>query len=482
MTQTQLVRLTAIAQPEPEYKPYRSSAFTVFAVALAVGAIVHEWNSTWTPWVAVPVTVAALAVLVKPSSTVRFMVLTAALVAECVRQMPDPVNHQILLGLLGVTLGLWWLGLLATRPRVALDPGLLYDRIAPFLRLAFILMWVLAALAKVNAGFLDTASTCAVWIVESIPLVTVPAMVVPAVIAGTLAMELSLPILLAFHRTRPYAVMVALPFHALSALAGHSWFSGLAWAFYALFLPPVVLARGLAVGRTVLPAWLRRGLDGALARPWTTVVVGGLAYVVGHDVVVPALGPWDGGARHWGAVVVCLTWMGFTSVVLWWLRHLWFPGVRRPRATLRVGHPVLVLGLVALVLNGASPYLGLKTEAAFTMFSNIRTEPGHWNPLLVPESVRVVGWLEGGDVRFTGTDDPVLAAEIADDESGSIVLMGARRLVSEHPEATVSYTLDGVPRVAAPVAADPVLGRPLSLLEEWFGATRPYTEGGTCQH
>jgi len=481
MTQNvQLVRLTTSERPGP---PYRRCAFTVFAFALAMGALIHEWNSTWTPWVAIPATVAAIAVLLRPASPVRVVVLLGTLVVECIRQMPDPVNHQVLLGVLGASLGVWWLGVLLRSPDVARDPAQLYDRIAPFLRVAFILMWILAALAKVNAGFMDTASTCAVWILESIPLVDIPPVLVPAVIGGTLAMELSLPILLAFHRTRPLAIMVALPFHALSSLAGHSWFSGLAWAFYALFLPPAVLARGVLVARMLLPDRVRDAVDGARARQWLTLGVLTVAFIVGHYVVVPALGPYAGGARHWGAVILCLGWMAFTVVVLWRLRRSWFPGAPRPRASLSVRNPVLIIGLVALVLNGATPYLGLKTTAAFTMFSNLRTEPGHWNPLLVPESARVFGWLEGGDVRFTSTDDPEMQHLIDEEKSEHIVLMGARRIAQEHPDATVTYTLDGVPRTASPVASDPVLGRPLSLAEEWFGAARPYASAHeTCQH
>jgi hypothetical protein len=475
-----LVRLMPTEHGVP---PHRRSAFAVFAFALAVGALVHEWNSTFTAWVAIPVTVAALAVLVRPASPVRLMLLVATLVAECIRQLPDPVNHQVLLGILGAALGLWWLALLARSPDVALDPAQLYDRIAPFLRSGFILMWALAALAKLNVGFMDTASTCAVWILESIPLVAVPPAVVPAVIVGTLAVELSLPVLLAFHRTRPFALLVALPFHALSALAGHSWFSGLAWAFYALFLPPAVLARATLVARTLLPPWLRRAVDATSARPWPVILAGAVAFVVGHYVLVPALGAFAGGARNWGAILVCLGWMAFTSVVLWRLRGAWFPNAPRPRARLAVRDYVLVAGLLVLVLNGASPYLGLKTTAAFTMFSNLRTEPGHWNPLLVPEAARVFGWLGGGDVRFVRTDDPAMQAEIADDETEHIVLMGARRIAAQYPDATVDYTVDGVPRTAAPVASDPVLGRPLSLAEEWFGATRSYgTAERTCLH
>lgn len=476
----QLVRLTA---SEPTGPPYRRSAFAVFAVALAIGTLIHEWNSTWTPWVAVPVVVAAVAVLLRPDSVVRLVLLMGTLVVECARQLPDPVNHQALLGILGVSLGLWWLLLLARSREAALDPAFVHERIAPFLRVAFILMWAMAALAKLNGGFMDTASTCAIWIVESMPLVAVPSLLVPVVIAGTLAMEFALPVLLLFHRTRPYAVLVALPFHAISAVAGHSWFSGFAWAFYALFLPPAVLARGAFVARTMLPRGLRTAGEAVRAQPtWLVAGAAGIAFFVAHDVVVPTLGGIAGGARHWGAVVVCLGWMAFTALVLWRLRRSWAPGAPRPRARLAVRAPLLVLGLILLVLNGATPYLGLKTTAAFTMFSNLQTEPGHWNALLIPESARVFGALDGGDVRFGDIDDPEMAAEVADERSEHTVLLGARRIAERYPEATVTYTLDGAPRTAEPVADDPMLGRPLSFLETWFGATRPYTEGGTCQH
>ena len=37
-----------------------------------------------------------------------------------------------------------------------------------------------------------------------------------------------------------------------------------------------------------------------------------------------------------------------------------------------------------LIANGFSPYLGLKTESSFAMFSNIRTEGGRSNHLFIP--------------------------------------------------------------------------------------------------
>jgi len=43
-----------------------------------------------------------------------------------------------------------------------------------------------------------------------------------------------------------------------------------------------------------------------------------------------------------------------------------------------------------------------------------------------------------------------------------------------------------LPRPASParskVSSGPVLGAPISRAQEWFGAIRPYVDGGTCQH
>jgi len=474
-----LVRLRVGSGTAPHF---RATAFAVFASAVAVGTLVHEWNSTFPELVAIPAAVAAFAVLLRPASPVRFVVLLAVLAAECVSQLPDPVNHQVLLGILGTTLGAWWLTLRLRTPQIANDPAEIYERTAPYLRLAFILMWFFAAFAKINTGFTDPVSTCAVWILESIPVVAVPAALTPVAIVGTIAVELAVPTLLLFHRTRPLAIMLAFPFHVISAFAGHSWFSGFAWAFYALFLPPATLARGVRMARRMVPDALRARLEVAYARPWLTLAVVTAAWVGARYVVAPLLPGSLAAARQWGAVLLCVGWMTVTAVILWRLRRSWVPSRLRPRARLVVRNAVMWVGIALLAFNAACPYLGVKTGAAFTMFSNLQTEPGHWNPVLVPESVRVVNWLDGGDVRFLETDDPRLDALVAEERAENVVLIGARRIVEAFPDASVRYLLDGEERLANPVSADPVLGVPLTTVQRLFGEARPYADGGTCQH
>ncbi len=471
------------AEPEPT-RSFHGPAFSVFAFALAMGALVHESQSLYLPWqIAVPVVVAAFAVLLRPSSPVRLVLLLGLLVVECVLRLPNPVNHQILVAILGATLGAWWLLLRVREPRVARDPAQLYGRVAPFLRVAFVLTWAFAAFAKLNSGFVDPVATCAVWVLESIPGLELPQALAPAAIAGTIALELAVPVLLLFHRTRPWAIVLGFGFHAVSAVAGHSWFSGFGWAFYFLFLPPVVLARGVVVARRALPVRVRALVATASARSVPALLVLSVAWVAARYGVLPALPPSNVVARYWGgqAMLLCLAWMGFTGWVLYRLRAHWLHAPA-PRASFRVRSPIMWLGIAALVLNAATPYLGVKTRAAFTMFSNLRTEPGHWNHLVVPESVRVFSWLDGGDVRFVETDHPGLAALIADREAEHTLVLGARRLATQFPDARVRYTLDGVERVAAPVRADPVLGAPLTPAQDWYAAIRPYAAGGTCQH
>jgi hypothetical protein len=457
----------------------RGVAFAVFAVAFAVGTLVHEFQSTSLWWVAIPIAVVAFAVILRPNRPGWLVALLALLALEAVTALPDPINHQILMGILGLTLGPWWLWLRLRAPEVADDPAAMWDRMAPYLRLSFVLLWAAAAVAKLNTGFTDLAASCSVWILQSIPFVEVPTPTQPLVIYGTMALELSIPTMLLFHRTRPFAIVAAFGFHLVSCFAGHSSFSGFAWSMYLLFLPPATLARGVVLARRAVPQGLLRT---AVARPVAAVVALSVLWVLGRYVAVGLLpGSLRGGARHWGALLICVTFMVLTGALLVRLRAHWLPA-RGPRASLRVTNVVMVLGIGLVLFTAAMPYLGLKTRAAFTMFSNVRTEPGHWNHLLIPEAVRVFDWQDGGEVRFLATDDPALDRKIETLEARDVVLLGARRIVDDFPDATVRYTLDGVERVAAPVASDPVLGRPLSVVQEYLGPIRPFVDDGTCQH
>ncbi len=52
-------------------------------------------------------------------------------------------------------------------------------------------------------------------------------------------------------------------------------------------------------------------------------------------------------------------------------------------------HPVFYVLPVVVFLNGLSPYIGLKTENSFAMFSNLRTEGGISNHYIIPASFQI---------------------------------------------------------------------------------------------
>jgi hypothetical protein len=470
-------RTAATRHVLPRTAPFTGPAFSAWSAAFALGALLHLWPGASTDGTfGRLVAVGAFAVLLRPSAPARLVVLMALLVVEAITRLPELSNHHMIVAALGLAVVPWWLVTAWRRPDVAHDPGELYERIGPFLRVGFVLSWVAAATAKLNTGFLDVARSCSVWITESIPYIAVPSLLAPAVVAGTLAVELSVPLLLLFHRTRPWAAVLGLGFHTVAAFTGHASYSGFAWSFYLLFLPPAAIARALVLARRSVPGPVREAATTAAACPWWVVLVPGLCWWLGWTLVPDALA---GPLRRWGDALVFTAWAGVSACLLWRLRGDWF-GAPGPRADLRVRHGILVLGLVLLAVSAAAPYLGLKTRASVTMFSNLRTEPGHWNHLLVPEAVRVFDW-QDGEVRFLASDDPALNAAVAQQKAQHTVLLGLRQITAEHPDATVRYVLDGVERTAAPVRADPLLAEPLSVAESWFGAMRPFPSAGTCQ-
>jgi hypothetical protein len=476
---------TSSVEPAPRADLPEGTAYAAWAVAFAVGALIHSWQGVQANLsigvIGTAVAIASVLVLLRPTSPPRLMVLLVALLVEIVFDLPDLVNHLVVVAVLGLTLLPWWLVLRLRDPAAAQDPAQVYRRVGPYLRIAFILSFAFAALAKLNSGFLDVVGTCSVAILDSIPMVHVPTSLAPLTAWGTIALELAIPTLLIFHRTRPFAIVLGFGFHLLSALAGHASFSGVAWCFYVLFLPPAMIAAAVQTTADAVPDRLAGLGRRALASPVGTVG----AFTIGWIVAVIVVDVLPGGVQwrvHWmSAAALCTVWMSFAGWLLVAHRREWLPA-RGPRASLRVSSPLMLVGIGLLVLTAATPYLGLKSRAAFTMFSNVRTEPDHWNHLLLPEAMRVFHW-QDGEVRFLGTDDPKLDAAIAEhSQDGRTVLLEARRIVADFPEVTVRYELDGVERLASPVADDDVLGRPLTETQSLFGAMRPYTDEPRCQH
>lgn len=425
--------------------------FGAYSALLACALLVDQlwWGGfvLWHPHGAL--VLAALWCLTRPRSVARFLVMVATTVVVLALDLPQVGDHLLLVLVTGVGVLGWWAGRL--RRRRPIDATALWAALAPFLRAQVVLLYVAAALAKLNTGFLDPAVSCAAGMSRQIAWLD-PSLLdgngrALAAIYATLAIEASLPVLLLVRRTRPAGLALGAAFHAVLALAGNVPFSALVLALYVAFLPEATPARlrALAIRRPRLGAAahaLQRGARSRLAVP-----AGIAAWLAGS---ASSVGPGAYGGPVGGAARLAV--LGGILVAAGVLLAAFAPaaraGLHRRLAPAHVRlHPVFAAGLLLLVLNAASPYLGLKTEASFTMFSNLQTEPGHWNHVFLPEDLRIFG-AQDDLVRVTDSADPRLERRARDNTL--MVRFELERYLRANPRSSAWVLPATAPPGAAP--------------------------------
>jgi hypothetical protein len=147
----------------------------------------------------------------------------------------------------------------------------------------------------------------------------------------------------------------------------------------------------------------------------------------------------------------------------------------------RIPHFAVWLGPVLVFVNGLSPYLGLKTENSFTMFSNVQTEGNLWNQLVLPRAMRVFPF-QDELVKIESSSDPQF--QKAADENSRYVYWHFRRDATDKPDASVQYLYQGKYRDVRRIADDPILGQPVNpILKKfiWFRLVADPKNNG-CGH
>ncbi|MBJ7289586.1 HTTM domain-containing protein, partial [Williamsia sp.] len=389
--------------------------FGLFSTLLAVSLILHQlwWDGLETDSLHAVAILAALWLLVRPTSVGRLAIMLAAEVVAVGHDLPYVGDHTLVVLVTGMSV----LALLAwtlARNRRLPAPEELFDTIAPFLRVQLIIVYAAAALSKLNTDFLDPQTSCAGPMSQKIiffdpTLFTGTWRITPSIWA-TIAIEIALPILLAVPRTRVVGLMLGCAFHVVLALAGNVPFSAVALALYVAFLPTHTVP---ALHAVVLRHRRLRSATRIVATPIASMVL----FVVGVAVWFAAaqvLGrdPWSWSDGLGGVARLAIVVMVVIAGVAFVLGRRPPGGAAeyaRPPSGRRLWHPILVVAVALLLVNAACPYLGLRSESTFTMFSNLRTEQGAWNHVLIPETVRVFG-SQDRLVTVVATDDPALAA------------------------------------------------------------------------
>ncbi len=466
----------------PAARPLRIDRLTVFNHLWAIAGFCEwtRWKWSETGWSGV-LLVSSMALAVRPNSLACLAVLAIAQIAFTALAANQPWNHGLFLALMNVAILTSLARCLVERrhaPGAAvagLDHELLLETFAPVLRLSLVLLYLFAFFHKLNADFLNPDVSCTGtllgWLNRSYRVLPLERWAVLLGIWSTLFIELTVPLLLCCRRTVNLGLALGAGFHLfLSQYGGLHGFAAMLFALYFLFLPRAFTAgvsERVSAAVDGWPALRRAGLPAAAA---ALVVIGwALGRFFGINHIYRGLLFWD--VWFLGALILFgRQLLGIRSV----------PGEfpLRPRWAPLWAIPVLV------ALNGTSPYVGLKTETSWAMYSNLRTEvqPNH---LVVPPSVKLFGY-QDDLVAIRETSLPALQRYV--DTDVWLTFFEFRRLCSAATgDFSVTYHRNGEARTLAVVAgvpSDPDACRPHPWLAGKLLRFRPVDAGAhaTCRH
>ncbi len=381
--------------PPPTSDRQSERAFAVFAFAWALSAIVNtsarlDPDADRLLFFAKSATIACAAlVLARPSSLARFVALALVHAATLWGEMPNVNNHGTLVFVLQVAA----LAVFATSRRFDGDgSAAFYAAFAPIARMSLLVLYVWTTVHKLNWGFVDLDLSCASselaklreHTVFGVSLAFLPGNRAAEFVSiwGTLMVEGAIPVLLAFRRTRLAGVWLAALFHYLLGFS-YPGFSAMLYAVLTLFLATSTwdaLRLGAASNASRFVRLLRSGLE-LSALMWIAFAV-----ITAFSEDAGPVSPEPDAFRSFWLVygVLGLGVLAFVS-----RRALIVRDPEPARAQRIVPRPIL-LPFVALVFaNGLSPYVGLKTTLCYAMFSNLRTEGGRSNHMIIPEALLV---------------------------------------------------------------------------------------------
>ena len=392
-------------------------ALPVFTALWALAALFHE--ASYRLWAQHPlellVNAAALFVLLRPTSLPRLTGLLAVQLVESWAKMPFHPNHWVFTTFVNLTI---LLALIRTFVLGAgrIDRARFFLDFAPAVRLELVMMYAWAAFHKLNRDYFDPTVSCAAMVqsafAERYPIL--PSGWPPTVgIVGSVVVEAAIPIFLCVRRLRLAGIVLGALFHILLPLTsfpspGVYNFSAMLFALYFLFAPTnlVALVRSWWRGsrlRTLfpLPPPARRE-----AAAWAYALLLGLLVT---SLIFQRQGTiWDALLERGPAPL----WLGYATTTL----TIFVLGLRQGEARhlglrdlLGVRSALVTIGPVLVFLNGLCPYIGAKTETAFAMYSNLRTEGGDTNHFVWRRPLKLFDYqedlvtiLETNDERLNG--------------------------------------------------------------------------------
>lgn len=417
-----------------------SSPFRNFAIVWAVATLFHMAHSGVfdTRLNFALLTITALYVLFRPSLP-AFLALILLQLLDLAVQMPNATNHWVFTGLVNLTILQAFLYCVYKNKTFAVDEMDVYDAFAPAARIEVLILYGYAVFHKLNSGFFSPEVSCARTLLEAQHLdqiILIFPQIVPLNPFFTLFVELAILVMLCFRRTRSFGILTGLLFHLVLSYSSYNAFfdfTSMVLAAYFLFTNDDFNRRADQWRKNSRQS-IRSYFDSYSVAKLIAICVS-LMFILGIIAFLnKRLKTFEEFHLHffWTlyAIVITYVFARFLFVKkesddqnLFALKTKWF----------------LVLPVVVF-LNGASPYLGLKTDNSYSMFSNLRTEGGVTNHYIVPASAQLFGYQSNLVEVVSSTDERL--QRLADHDE-LMVLFEFKRHLQKYDVGEVVYRLNG---------------------------------------
>lgn len=377
------------------------------------------------------------------------------------------------------------------------------ERVFPILRVAVVMMYVWAVIQKLNWDYFNPEVSCAAKLHIEIAayfggLIPTAPWTLMAAAVGSLVFELGIPILLLMRKTRFAGFVAAVVFHlwlSIHPAAGIFSFTSLILAILVFFLPFSwgVQLQGLWDRQL---NWLGRG-DIARGRSRARALVVGVFFIT---LIIQATLYLTIERSY--AVFHKANRVGFFAFFAWgcWIGSCYLLAGWKARGGAgvlpgRARWSLAWVGLIPILLNGAYPWLGGRTQTSFSMYSNLRSE-GEGNHLFLKRIDLFKFQTDMIDVRESAPNilgpskRPRGIQQFANIGHHLIPWFEFRRLVSEMTgDFEVTYVRKGqelaLGRKNGENYGDPLAFEPLPLLQRkflWFRRLESLEGPMCCTH
>lgn len=413
----------------------------IFARLWAIASLFHMAHSSVfdTQLNFALLTLAAMYVIFRPS-LYSLLILSVLQLFDALFRMPFTTNHWIFSAFVSATIIYAWIFAVVKERTFQVDGGQVLKAFAPAVRIEVIVLYFFAVFHKLNSGFFSPAESCASELLLAqqvdafIPLS-------PELLKWnayfTIIVESLIPLMLCFRKTRFGGIVIGLIFHGFLSYSTYNAFydfSSMVFAVYFLFTAPsfskVIYERYHELKNEAIRWFAPQAFE------WKRLMV-----IVGIAVVALAvLAVLNKKLDDFKSVHLYFFWTLYSVIVLYWIIRFGWKSQSEQQVSFKMLHWTFALIPVAVFLNGWSPYIGLKTENSYAMFSNLRTEDGVSNHFIVPASVQLFDY-QRHVVDISSSTDPYL--QKLSTANKSMVLFEFRNYIHERRPEKVLFLYEG---------------------------------------